>query len=714
MRYKTVAVRVAGLLAFIGLAAGAATGHGYAEGTYQFNDKQGLTSATVLYADVLNVGEAIKVSVCSNTNISIWNTNGTLANTGDDTQLVNNVAFTANLACGSALPNPITGAYSYVPAAVGVYRIQITGSTQSRYDFSVTANAGTNPDPTVASGRIWSYQWNISTGSFALTEATDADLYILVPAPVNGENFVWKLDLNKFSGNAYYLAANRLGLDAPYSGISATGGSSTVTPEYPIYLGYPAKAGPASTTTPAISGELFVDDANEDSIFSPASTPGVQDTGNFKFTTNVDTANYAITIDTNQDGVYGTGDRLLLGQAVNGLNTVNWDGNYPNGSPVSAGVYTAQIQIRTGEYHFIANDVETSGGTTNAGASWQNGLTIYRALNASTTENTTVYWDDITELSGEADATANVPHGVTSGSLADANNDGRADGFHAWGDFTGTTLGNNNNIDTYVYGPTATKTVTIAVANSEAGDADGVSANDEIGAPNNGDGNNDGTEDFLQDSVTSLPNQVVGSGAYTTVAASGCTSNQLSAVSVFAEADLTSDTTYDYPVGLTDFTIHCLNPGDTAMVTIYYDQAYDTSHWVARKHAGGSYVTFPGATFGTAVVGGRTVTTLSYSITDGGPLDTDGVANGTIVDPAGPGVLSAATGGSPVTASATPSAPNTGLRQQSAAMNYVLVVVGLVIGSLAVRRMAVPRSQLRFNRKSVAASISSTAVRRSL
>lgn len=212
-------------------------GHGYAEGTYQFNNKQGLTSATVLYADVLNVGEAIKISVCSNTTISIWNTNGTPANTGDDTQLVNSAAFTANLACGSALPNPITGAYSYVPAAAGTYRIQITGGTQARYDFSVTASAGANPDPTAASGRIWSYKWNMSTGSFALTEATDADLYILVPAPVNGQNFVWKLDLNKFSGNAYYLAANRLGLDAPYSGISATGASSTVTPGIPNLSG---------------------------------------------------------------------------------------------------------------------------------------------------------------------------------------------------------------------------------------------------------------------------------------------------------------------------------------------------------------------------------------------------------------------------------------------------------------------------------------------
>lgn len=665
----------------------------HAEGTNQFNEKQGLTSSTVLYADVLTVGEAIKISVCNNTSISIWNTNATPSNLLDDTQVVTSSAFTANLSCSSSLPNPITGAYSYVPSAIGTYRIQFTG-TQSRYDFSVTANNATNPNPTIASGRIWSYRWNMSTGSFAQAEATNADLFILVPAPVNGQNFVWKLDLNNFSGNVYSLAANRLGLDPPYSGISASGGSSSVTPEYPIYLGYPAIAGTASVTVPSISAEQFIDDANEDSIFSPSTTPGVQDTGNFKFTNNVDNANYAITIDTNQDGVYGTGDRLLLGYATNGVNTVNWDGNYPNGSPVPAGVYTAQIQIRTGEYHFIANDVETSGGTTNAGTTWTNGLTIYRALDANTTENTRVYWDDLTELGSEADATANVPSGVISGSTADANSDGKADGFHTWGNFTGTTLGNNNNIDTYVYGPTATKIVTLAVANSESGDADGVTANTEIGAPNNGDGNNDGIEDFLQDNVSSLPNPIL-NGAYTTISASGCTTNSLSSVSIFAEADLSkADTVYNYPVGLSDFTINCLNPGDTTNVTIYYDKTYDTSKWVARKFIDGAYTNISGAIFGTSVIGGQTVTTLSYSVTDGGSGDADGIANGIIVDPAGPGILGTSNSATSTTPN-NPAVPNTGLAWQSQGISYVLLIgSGLLYATYEIRQKYTKRKNL--------------------
>jgi hypothetical protein len=649
-----------------------------AEGTEQFNTAQALASSTVLYADILTAGETINISVCTDTNISIWNTNGTPAIIGDDTALVTSAAFTANLTCGSALPNPITNPYKYTPASIGTYRIQLS-SSQARYDISVTANSSTNPNPTLAGGRVWSYRWDLNTGAFTLASATDVDMYVLVPASQSGQSFVYKLDLNRFAGNAYSLAANSLGLDAPYSGISATQASSTVTPEFPIYLGFPGKAGSANTSTPTVTNARFLDDANGDNIFSPNGTVGVQDTGNFKFDTNISNGNYAITIDTNQDGVYGTGDRLLLGKASLGSNSVNWDGKYPNGSPVGVGVYHAQITVRTGEYHFIASDVETSGGTTDSGVTWGNGLTIYRAINASTNQNTTVYWDDLTELSGSSDATANVPTGVTSGSLADANHDGKADGFHTWGTFTSNSVGNNNNIDTYVYGPSATATATIAVALDEQGDTDGVASSAELGANNLGDGNGDGTEDYLQNNVSSLPNPIA--NGYNTLAVSGGTCNGLTNVSVKAESELsTPDTHYDYPVGLSDFHITCLTPGATTNVKIYYDKVYNTSAWTARKFIGGAYANIPGAVFATQSVGGTPVTTLSYTVTDGGALDADGLVNGVIIDPVGPGIATAST--------TTVGAPNTGIKPQDGFTPLALGLGGLllIVGTLYARR----------------------------
>jgi len=48
-----------------------------------------------------------------------------------------------------------------------------------------------------------------------------------------------------------------------------------------------------------------------------------------------------------------------------------------------------------------------------------------------------------------------------------------------------------------------------------------------------------------------------------------------------------------------------------------------------------TYSTIANATFTPVTVGGQAATEISYQITDGGPYDLDGSANGTIVDPVG-------------------------------------------------------------------------------
>jgi hypothetical protein len=172
-------------------------------------------------------------------------------------------------------------------------------------------------------------------------------------------------------------------------------------------------------------------------------------------------------------------------------------------------------------------------------------------------------------------------------------------------------------------------------------DGDDITATVEDAAPNSGDGNADGLADSEQANVTSLPNAVVGGSAYQTVQAAGC--EELTSVGVNASGSYGADGDHVYPVGLTSFNAACDNPGDTATMTIFYDKQYDTANWKARKFVGGVYRDLPGAVFGTATVGGKTVTTLTYSVTDGSVLDADGTANGEIVDPAGPSVLAAST-----------------------------------------------------------------------
>ena len=142
-----------------------------------------------------------------------------------------------------------------------------------------------------------------------------------------------------------------------------------------------------------------------------------------------------------------------------------WNGTDAFGDTVAPGTYQARVQVRGGEYHFIAEDVETSGGAidnNNPPQSYNPGLTIYQANSATDVSDTTVYWDDLTagfEGRDAFDATANTPEGVTSGDLTDADGDGKPDGFHTWGRFTANSFGEPAQlIDTYVYGLASART----------------------------------------------------------------------------------------------------------------------------------------------------------------------------------------------------------------------------------------------------------------
>ena len=173
-------------------------------------------------------------------------------------------------------------------------------------------------------------------------------------------------------------------------------------------------------------------------------------------------------------------------------------------------------------------------------------------------------------------------------------------------------------------------------------DNDGVSDAVENAAPG-GDGNNDGIPDSEQANVASFVNPVT--NEYVTLAVpSSC---QLSSVNGVSSLTLANDSRYSYPVGLLDFTANCSTPGYTAMVSQYYHKAPD-GDFVLRKERSGTYQTISDATFSRQTLHGNQVLIASYSILDGGPLDDDGVANGIIIDPAGPARL-------------IPGVPNTGI-----------------------------------------------------
>jgi len=205
---------------------------------------------------------------------------------------------------------------------------------------------------------------------------------------------------------------------------------------------------------------------------------------------------------------------------------------------------------------------------------------------------------------------------------------------------------------------------TEVVAAIESHDSDNIEKAVEDAAPNNGDSNGDGIADSTQDSVAALPNSVVGGGAYQTLTSSGDCST-VKEVSGGAVETFGVDSLYKYPLGLASFTLACANPGGTAHIKIFYDKAYDTTTWKARKFVKGSFIDIPGAVFGTADVGSTKVTTLSYDVTDGGILDSDGLTDGVIIDPAGPAQLKL-------------TAPNTGFYNDQSGLKALMTGLSLL------------------------------------
>ena len=105
-----------------------------------------------------------------------------------------------------------------------------------------------------------------------------------------------------------------------------------------------------------------------------------------------------------------------------------------------------------------------------------------------------------------------------------------------------------------------------------------------------------------------------------------------------------------FPFGVVAFTASNCEPGATITVTFDVGEALPPG---AAAWKTDPWQQLPGATLSGS--------TLSYAVTDGGPLDADGSANGEIVDPVGPGISGAA---------AVPLLPTAGLALLTALLTF--------------------------------------------
>lgn len=152
-----------------------------------------------------------------------------------------------------------------------------------------------------------------------------------------------------------------------------------------------------------------------------------------------------------------------------------------------------------------------------------------------------------------------------------------------------------------------------------------------------------------------------------------------SVTSTAPESELANqDTTYDYASGFVGFTMTGCDVGETATVTLTFAGDFDEGTTTVRKYNSvtNTYTTIDSATKARTMLEGQPALRVSYQITDGGELDQDAVANGTIVDPVGLGQPSGAT------------LASTGQSNANIATIAILLISGSLGGAIFMRKLA--------------------------
>ncbi|MEE2785902.1 MAG: hypothetical protein VX589_01085 [Myxococcota bacterium] len=257
--------------------------------------------------------------------------------------------------CNAELPS--LQAHEIVTTEAGNYLIDFAGEVETlrpgaRSTRFFEINVLNDARIPVLGGRVHSVQWLLSALSpeYGLT----GDLFLR--RRVGDDAYVFALEFLNFRGGRYNLLANNEGINAqsgeswclygdPSDMLTCPTGEDgelqLVYAQYPIFLNFP---GPTPTAPPPATVDDF---AFNDDIGTASISPngdGNQDTGIFSF--NVDRrGEYTIRLDLDEDGQFdGDDDLVLSGEATSGENTIEWDGQRPDGMPIEPGSYAIRFE----------------------------------------------------------------------------------------------------------------------------------------------------------------------------------------------------------------------------------------------------------------------------------------------------------------------------------------------------------------------------------
>lgn len=177
--------------------------------------------------------------------------------------------------------------------------------------------------------------------------------------------------------------------------------------------------------------------------------------------------------------------------------------------------------------------------------------------------------------------------------------------------------------------PNAFGKVEISEQPLEDVDDDGIASLIESLAANNGDGNQDGVPDQDQPHVASFFSGTAGS-----VVTIDATAGQLKNVSTTLAAEKPAERV-SLPYGVFDFTVEDVEVGGVTVVEVTLPEDARPSSYYKTDPATGQWERFGfDGTTGAIIEGNKVYLYLQ----DGGRGDADGIANGVIVDPGGPGI----------------------------------------------------------------------------
>lgn len=459
---------------------------------------QAVDGSTVLHVDIVDAANEKLCYRGNNTNLDIYR------------PAPNESTLVASL---------VTGACTDLIAGVdGAYLVDI-GSQTIGIPWDVRVCARGTPDAQCSSdgsyelrGRLFSYDWSFQANAqYIDARSINGSVYAIVPGGATGRDAVIEMQMRGVSGARYHLRANGKGPEtdaAARIGRSAPTAGNRVTPQYPLYLNPPAVA-KYDWLAPSIQQVSVTPSCGSGVVVGRAP-------GTIRFQSNL-VGQYVLICDVNRDGVYdlaASGDFSSFGTTALGENQVSWDGKTKGGSDAAPGTYSCVVRLDVGEFHYIAEDIETA----------FPGIRMFRLeADRSTRTPLAMFWDDTlvpvdpeAMPNGQQSPASPTELGLDPGAYAAASQPFSFDGSmaqgnaRAWGNFNADGKGNDNFLDQF---SSAASTESapfsiMVVARDTDEDADGLTnaRECELGSdPRNPDSDGDHVNDGAEASETSAP-----------------------------------------------------------------------------------------------------------------------------------------------------------------------------------------------------------------